>query len=75
VATLCLDDSFAHSWHSLNQLHEIVTWNQSNLFIKPFLHQLVSQSAVQKPSLKPKTASNAGVRSTSNDFQLTGVSC
>ena len=22
VATLCLDDSFAHSWHSLNQLHE-----------------------------------------------------
>ena len=23
VATLCLDDSFAHSWHSLNQLHEM----------------------------------------------------
>ena len=22
VATLCLDDSFAHFWHSLNQLHE-----------------------------------------------------
>ena len=21
VSTLCLDDSFAHSWHSLNQLH------------------------------------------------------
>jgi hypothetical protein len=21
VAKLCLDDSFAHSWHSLNQLH------------------------------------------------------
>ena len=21
VATLCLDDSFAHYWHSLNQLH------------------------------------------------------
>ena len=21
VATLCLDDSFAHSWHSLNQLN------------------------------------------------------
>ena len=21
VATLCLDDSFARSWHSLNQLH------------------------------------------------------
>ena len=20
IATLCLDDSFAHSWHSLNQL-------------------------------------------------------
>ena len=22
VATICLDDSFAHSWHSLNLLHE-----------------------------------------------------
>jgi hypothetical protein len=22
VATRCLDDSFAHSWHSLNLLHE-----------------------------------------------------
>ena len=27
IATVCLDDSVAHSWHSLNQLHEIVTWN------------------------------------------------
>jgi hypothetical protein len=27
VATLCPDDSFAHSWHSLNQFHEVVTWN------------------------------------------------
>ena len=35
--------------------------NQSHLFIKPFLHQLMSQSAVQKPSLKPQTASNADV--------------
>jgi hypothetical protein len=35
--------------------------NQSNVLIKPFLHQLMSQSAEQKPSLKPQTASNAGV--------------
>jgi hypothetical protein len=35
--------------------------NQSNVFTKPFLHQLMSQSAVQKPSLKPQTASNADV--------------
>ena len=21
IATLCLDDSFVHSWHSINQLH------------------------------------------------------
>uniref|UniRef100_A0A4W5R9U8 ATP-binding cassette, sub-family C (CFTR/MRP), member 3 n=1 Tax=Hucho hucho TaxID=62062 RepID=A0A4W5R9U8_9TELE len=35
---------------------------KSHLFIKPFLHQLMSQSAVQKPSLKPQTASNAGVK-------------
>jgi hypothetical protein len=27
VATLCLDDRFAHSRPSLNQLHEVVTWN------------------------------------------------
>ena len=25
VATLCLDDSFAPSWHSLNQLYEVVS--------------------------------------------------
>jgi hypothetical protein len=35
--------------------------NKSNVFLKPFLHQLMSQSAVQKPSLKRQTASNAGV--------------
>ena len=34
---------------------------QSNVFVKPFLHQLMSQSVVQKPSLKPQTASNAGL--------------
>uniref|UniRef100_A0A4W5RJZ4 xanthine dehydrogenase n=1 Tax=Hucho hucho TaxID=62062 RepID=A0A4W5RJZ4_9TELE len=27
VSTLCLDDSFAHPWRSLNRLHEVVTWN------------------------------------------------
>ena len=31
VATLFLDDSFALSWHSLNQLHEVVTWNAFQL--------------------------------------------
>ena len=31
IATLCLDDSFAHGWHSLNQLHEVVTWNAFQL--------------------------------------------
>ena len=31
VATLNLDDSFAHSWLSLNQLHEVVTWNAFQL--------------------------------------------
>jgi hypothetical protein len=34
---------------------------KSNAFIKPFVHQPISQRAVQKPSLKPQTASNAGV--------------
>ena len=27
VASRCLYDIIAHSWHSLNQLHEVVTWN------------------------------------------------
>ena len=31
VANHCLDDSFARSWHSLNQLHEVVTWNAFEL--------------------------------------------
>jgi hypothetical protein len=35
IATLCLDDSFAHSWHSLNQLHEVVTWNALQLTVVP----------------------------------------
>ena len=37
LATLCLDDSFAHSWHSLNQLHEVVTWNAFQLTDVPCL--------------------------------------
>ena len=35
--------------------------DQSNVFMNPFLHQPMSQSAVQKPSLKPQTPSNADV--------------
>ena len=31
IAILCLDDSFAHTWHSLNQLNELVTWNAFQL--------------------------------------------
>ena len=31
IATLFLDDSFAHAWHSLNQLPEVVTWNTFQL--------------------------------------------
>ena len=40
VATLFLDDSFAHSWHSLNQLHEVVTWNTFPKVLKEFPHML-----------------------------------
>jgi hypothetical protein len=35
--------------------------NPSNVFMKPFLHHQMSQSAIQKPSLKSQTASNADV--------------
>ena len=31
VATLCLDDRFAHSWHSLNLLYDVVTWHAFQL--------------------------------------------
>ena len=34
---------------------------QSNIFLNLFLHQPMSQSAIQKPSLKPQIASNADV--------------
>jgi glutathione peroxidase-family protein len=37
VATRCLDDRFAHSWHSLNQLREVVTWNAFQLTGVPCL--------------------------------------
>ena len=32
VATLCLDDSFAHSWHSLNQLE--IVWDELDRKVK-----------------------------------------
>jgi hypothetical protein len=53
--------------HLLPSLYKNKPCNQikSNQFIKPFLHQLISQSAVQKPSLKPHTTSNAGVETPS----------
>ena len=54
VATLCLDDNFTHSWHSLNQLHEIVTWNAfqltdcivKNYFVEFLSFMRLSQSVV-----------------------------
>ena len=36
VATLCLDDNFAHSLHPLNQLHDVVTWNAFQLAGVPY---------------------------------------
>ena len=30
-ATLCLDDSFAHSWHTLNQLHEVTSLHEISI--------------------------------------------
>ena len=57
VDTPCIDDNFAHSWHSLNQLHEVDTWNASQLTGVPcsmliggisFLMCLSQSSAVAK---------------------------
>ncbi len=36
LATICFDDSFAHSWHSLSQIHEVVTWNGFPTVLKEF---------------------------------------
>ena len=40
---------------------EIIKSSNQIYLYSPFLHQLIFQSAVQKPSLKPQTASSAGV--------------
>ena len=40
VATLCLHESFAHSWHSLNQLH----LDAFPIVLKEFLHMLSTPS-------------------------------
>ena len=37
LATLCLDNNFAHPQHFLNKLHEVVTWNAFQLTIIPYL--------------------------------------
>jgi hypothetical protein len=58
-------DTHIHTLHMLThtQIHIDATHtiNQSNVFLMPFLHQPMSQSDKQKPSLKPQTASNADV--------------
>ena len=40
------------------QGHSETSINQSNVFIKPFLHQSMSQRAIQKPRLKPQTTAD-----------------
>ena len=45
----------------LHNTEKCIHIHQTNVLIKPFLRQLMSQSAIQKPSVKPQTASNADV--------------
>ena len=40
-STFCFGDTFEHCWHSLNQLHEVVTWNGFQLSGVPCL-ELIS---------------------------------
>ena len=49
VATVCLDDSFAHSWHSLNQLH-LECFSNSWALVGCFSYTLRSDSSQTKPS-------------------------
>ena len=40
VATFCFDYCFAHSWHSLDELQEVVTWNGLPTVLKEFPEML-----------------------------------
>ncbi|KAM4053450.1 interleukin-11 receptor subunit alpha isoform 1-T2 [Anomaloglossus baeobatrachus] len=40
VATFCFDSCFAHSWHSLDELHEVVTGNGFPTVLKEFPEML-----------------------------------
>ena len=40
IATLCFTYCFAHSWHSLDELHEVVTWNGFPTVLKEFPEML-----------------------------------
>ena len=60
-SNICLVKSTKQILHVTNSYINQMYFNQSNLFMKPFLHQPMSQSAVQKPSLKPQTESNADI--------------
>ena len=40
IAPLCFDYFFAHSWHSLNELHEVATWNGFPTALKEFPEML-----------------------------------
>ena len=54
VDTLCLDDSFVHSWHSLNQLHLECFFNSLEGLPTYAEHLLVSFHSLCGPT-HPKT--------------------
>ena len=60
----CSKEMKGHHSPGLTTSTTVSSINQSNVFIKPFLHQLMSHSAVQRPSLKPQNSKQCRCRST-----------
>jgi hypothetical protein len=58
LCIVCLQP-LAERWKQSHNAHHNPLLNQPNVFIE---HHQMSQSAVQKSSLKPQTASNADVK-------------
>jgi hypothetical protein len=53
---------FLWDWRASSPLlFSLLICYRSIVSMKPFLHLQMSQSAIQKPSLKPQTASNTNV--------------
>ena len=81
--SVCFDYCFAHSWHSLHELHEVVTWNGFPTVLKEFPEMLstfafilgnmhVETICVTQRQVEPKI-SNLDSSDQSTDFHWSNV--